>query len=58
MSKHEGELVSVRIIPNERGKPPGTLANAEVVFAPMPARSAASRWSGVPFGSVAMGGEA
>jgi hypothetical protein len=34
MSKHEGELVSVRIIPNERGKPLGTLANAEVVFAP------------------------
>ena len=33
MSKHQGELVSVRIIPNERGKPPGKLANAEVVFA-------------------------
>ena len=33
MSKHEGELVSVRIIPNERGKPSGKLADAEVVFA-------------------------
>ena len=33
MSKQEGELVSVRIIPNERGKPPGKLADAEVVFA-------------------------
>ena len=33
LSKHEGELVSVRIIPNERGKPPGKLADAEVVFA-------------------------
>jgi hypothetical protein len=34
MSKHEGELVSVKIIPNDRGKPPGKLADAEVVFAP------------------------
>src|SRR2546427_6599662 len=34
MSKHEGELVSVKIIPNERGKPPGKPADAEVVFAP------------------------
>ena len=34
MSKHEGELVSVKIIPNEKGKPPGKLADAEVVFAP------------------------
>ena len=28
MSKQEGELVSVRIIPNERGKPAGKLADA------------------------------
>ena len=33
-STHEGEFVSVTTIPNERGKPPGTLADAEVVFAP------------------------
>ena len=33
MSKQEGELVSVRIIPNERGKPAGKLADAEVIFA-------------------------
>ena len=32
MSKQEGELVSVRIIPNERGKPAGKLADAEVIF--------------------------
>jgi hypothetical protein len=32
MSKHTGEVVSVRIIPNEQGKPPGKLANAEVIF--------------------------
>ena len=32
MSKHEGELVSVRIIPNEQGKPAGKLADAEVIF--------------------------
>jgi hypothetical protein len=32
MSKHEGELVSVKIIPNGRGKPPGKLADAEVIF--------------------------
>ena len=32
MSKHEGELVSVRIIRNENGKPSGKLAEAEVVF--------------------------
>src|SRR6266498_2455026 len=32
MSKHEGELVSVKIIPNERGKPSGKLADAEVIF--------------------------
>src|SRR5712691_2703997 len=32
MSKHTGELVSVRIIPNEQGNPPGKLADAEVIF--------------------------
>ena len=32
MSKQEGELVSVTIIRNERGKPAGKLADAEVVF--------------------------
>ena len=32
MSKHEGALVSVKIIPNEQGKPPGKLADAEVIF--------------------------
>ena len=32
MSKHKGELVSVKIIPNEQGNPPGKLADAEVIF--------------------------
>ena len=31
MSKHTGELVSVRIIPTEQGNPPGTPADAEVI---------------------------
>jgi hypothetical protein len=59
VSKHEGELVSARIIPNEDGRPSGKLADAEVVFARRcRARSAASRWSGLPSGSVTMRGEA
>ena len=32
MSKSKGELVSVKIIPNEQSNPPGKLADAEVVF--------------------------
>jgi hypothetical protein len=32
MSKSNGEVVSVKIIPNEKGNPPGKLADAEVVF--------------------------
>ena len=32
MSKHTGQLVSVKIIPNEKGDPPGKLADAEVIF--------------------------
>ena len=32
MSKQQGDLVSVKIIPNESGKPPGRLADAEVIF--------------------------
>lgn len=32
MSKSKGELMSVKIIPNEQGNPPGKLADAEVVF--------------------------
>jgi hypothetical protein len=32
MSEHTGELMSVKIIPNEKGNPPGKLADAEVVF--------------------------
>ena len=32
MSKHTGDLVSVKIIPNEKGSPPGKLADAEVIF--------------------------
>ncbi len=32
MSKSKGELVSVKIIPNEQGNPAGKLADAEVVF--------------------------
>jgi hypothetical protein len=32
MSKSQGELVSVKIIPNQQGNPPGKLADAEVVF--------------------------
>src|SRR5437879_8852879 len=32
MSQGKGEVVSVRIIPNEKGNPPGKLADAEVIF--------------------------
>src|SRR5438552_13048230 len=32
MSEHTGELMSVKIIPNEKGSPAGKLADAEVVF--------------------------
>ena len=32
MSKSKGKLVSVKIIPNQTGNPPGKLADAEVVF--------------------------
>jgi hypothetical protein len=32
MSQNTGEVVSVRIIPNEKGNPPGKLADVEVVF--------------------------
>src|SRR5213592_1154661 len=32
MSEHTGELMSVKIIPNEKGNPPGKLADAEVIF--------------------------
>ena len=32
MSKSKGELVSVKIIPNEHGTPAGKLADAEVIF--------------------------
>ena len=32
MSKQNVEVVSVRIIPNTEGKPPGKLADAEMIF--------------------------
>jgi hypothetical protein len=32
MSSTQGELVSVKIIPNEQGKPKGKLADVEVIF--------------------------
>jgi hypothetical protein len=32
MSKTEGAVVSVKIIPNEQGRPVGKLADAEVIF--------------------------
>ena len=32
MSKGNGEVVSVRILPNESGNPKGKLADAEVIF--------------------------
>jgi hypothetical protein len=32
MSNSNGEMVSVRIIPNEKGSPSGKLADAEVIF--------------------------
>lgn len=34
MSRSNGEVVSVKIIPNEKGNPPGKLADAEVIFEP------------------------
>ena len=32
MSKQQGDLVSVKIIPNDKGNSPGKLADAEVIF--------------------------
>jgi hypothetical protein len=32
MSKQHAEVVSVRIIPNDKGSPPGKLADAEMIF--------------------------
>ena len=32
MSRGKGEVVSVRIIPNDKGNPPGKLADAELIF--------------------------
>src|SRR5258706_13487094 len=32
MPEQTGELVSVKIIPNDKGNPPGKLADAEVIF--------------------------
>ena len=32
MSKGKGDSLSVKIIPNEQGSPPGKLADAEVIF--------------------------
>jgi hypothetical protein len=32
MSRSKEEVVSVKIIPNENGNPPGKLADAEVIF--------------------------
>ena len=32
MSNNTGDLVSVKIIPNEKGSPPEKLADAEVIF--------------------------
>jgi len=32
MSKSTGNVVSVKIIPNEKSSPPGKLADAEVIF--------------------------
>lgn len=32
MSKQQGDLMSVKIIPNDKGNPPGKLADAEVIF--------------------------
>ncbi len=32
MSRSNGEVVSVKIIPNEKGNPSGKLADAEVIF--------------------------
>ena len=34
MSSSNGEVVSVKIIPNEKGNPPGKLADVELIFEP------------------------
>ena len=36
MSNNTGDLVSVKIIPNEKGNPPGKLADAELHFTDQP----------------------
>jgi hypothetical protein len=32
MSKSKGDVLSVKIVPNDNGNPPGKLADAEVIF--------------------------
>jgi hypothetical protein len=32
MSKSKGDVLSVKIVPNQNGNPPGKLADAEVIF--------------------------
>ena len=32
MSNQQGDVMSVKIIPNDKGNPPGKLADAEVIF--------------------------
>ena len=58
VSKHEGELVSARIIPKSCGKPPGKLADAEVVFATDAGPLSGLTLVGLPSGSVTTRGKA
>jgi hypothetical protein len=55
MSEHTGELVSVKIIPNDKGNPPGKLADAEVVFEADAGPLSGLKRSASLSGNVAMG---
>jgi hypothetical protein len=54
----KAKLVSVGIIPTQRGKPPGTPAAAEVVFALVAGPLSDLTLVGLPSGSVTIEGEA
>ena len=57
MSKSKGELVSVKIIPNDQGTPAGKLADAEVVFEAEAGPLSGMKLIGLQFGNVVMEGE-
>ena len=57
MSKSNGEVVSVKIIPNETGNPAGKLADAEVIFESQAGPLSGLKLIGFAIWDVAMEGE-